>query len=367
MPLLCPLILAALIAGEIPHESPTVIKAEPLPELDAKFQDTEGWLGGDGVYSVALSDRRRLWLFSDTWVGSIRDGKRTRGSIVNNSVGVQDGQGKLAGVAFSVAKTDEGKPGALFVPPDGRGWFWLYAGTPAGEHLHVFLPRHEKTNEPGAFGFRAIDLWLGTIDNPGDDPTSWKVSYSKVPFAEFTAERKRSFGSALLCVGSNTYIYGYDEKPGKPFPARKLLVARVPSRKLADFGTWQFLGGRGEWMNEANQAEGLCEGLATEFSVSYLPQLKRYILVYTENGLSERIVGRFSSTPEGPWSEPVSLYNCPEMKRNKKVFTYAAKAHSCLSDGNELIVSYVANAFDIDTVLRDVNLYWPRFVRITFK
>jgi hypothetical protein len=355
-----------LIGAALPPEPPSVVKAEPFPELDAKFRRTEGWIGADGAFSCPVSDKRTLWLFSDTWVGSIRDGKRSDVAMVNNTIGVQDGTGSDAKLTFAIAHADDGKPKALFAPADGRGWFWLFAGTQTGDKLHVFLPRFEKTKESGAFGFHNVDLWLGTVGNPGDVPTAWKVHYSKVPFAEFTADRKRSFGSALLRVEDRIYIYGYDERPGKPFPSRKLLIGRVLVGKLADFKSWQFLAD-GKWKDAATDAVGLADGLATEFSVSYLPGLKQYVLVYTESGLSDRIVGRFSATPEGPWSEPVLLYKCPEMKQNKKVFTYAAKAHPHLASGNELVVSYVVNAYELGPVIADANLYWPRFVRIALK
>jgi hypothetical protein len=286
--------------------------------------------------------------------------------MVNNTVGIQDGMGSNAKLTFTIARTDGGNPKASFMPPDGRGWFWLFAGAKTGEKLNVFLPRFEKTKDGGAFGFRAIDLWLGTVDNPGDTPTAWKVNYSKVPCAEFTNDRKRSFGSALLRDRDHIFIYGYDEKPGKPFPSRRLLIARAPAEKLAEFTSWRFLAD-GMWKMDAADAAAQIDGLATEFSVSYLPGLKRYALVYTENGLSPRIVGRFSVSPEGPWSDPVLLYECPEMKRDKKVFTYAAKAHPHLAAGNELMVSYVVNAFELGPVVDDSRLYWPLFVRVTLK
>lgn len=363
MPLLA---LLALTGIALSPDPPTVVKAEPLPELDARFHRTEGWVGGDGAFSVPVSDKRTLWLFSDTWVGSIRDGKRSGVAMVNNTVGVQDGTGSDTKLTFAIARADDGKPKALFAPADGRGWFWLYAGIQAEDKLHVFLPRFEKTKEPGAFGFRNVDLWLGTVTNPSDTPTTWKVNYAKIPFADFRAEQKRSFGSALLRVEDQIYIYGYDEKPGKPSLSRQLLIGRVPADKLTDFGAWQFLAD-GKWKEDAAEAVGLVDGLATEFSVSYLPSLKQYALVYTERGLSDRIVGRFSATPEGPWSEPVLLYKCPEMKQSKKVFTYAAKAHPHLANGNELVISYVVNAYDLAPVMADAELYWPRFVRVVLK
>ena len=360
------LILVVSLAA--PPEPPTVVKAEPAPELEAKFRRTEGWIGADGAFSVPLSDKRTLWLFSDTWVGSIRDGKRKPEAMVNNSVGVQEGNGADAKITFAIAKGKDGKPGTLFVPPDGKGWFWLFGGYYSGGKLHVFLPRMEKTGAGGAFGFRGVDLWLGTVKNPLDEPTAWKIQYAKVPFAEFGKERTRSFGSAVLRVGDHAYIYGYEEKRGKPFGSRRLIVARAPADKLADFDSWRFLGDGGEWKRDVKDAVGQINGLGTEFSVSYLPERKQYALVYTERGLSERIVGRFAASPEGPWSEAVLLYRCPEMKQKKGVFTYAGKAHPHLAvRDNELVISYAVNSFELAPVINDAELYWPRFVRVRLK
>jgi hypothetical protein len=101
--------------------------------------------------------------------------------------------------------------------------------------------------------------------------------------------------------------------------------------------------------------------------VSYLPDLKRYALVYTENGLGERVVARFATSPDGPWGGPVLLYTCPEMKKDKKVFTYAGKAHPHLAGANELVISYATNSFDLGPVINNAELYWPTFVRVRLK
>jgi hypothetical protein len=365
------LILATLAAVGVPMDPPAagslpaVVKAEPDAALSAKFRPKDGWVGGDGAYSVALAETRHLWLFSDTWVGTVRDGKRKDVVMVNNTVGVQDGTGPDAKFTFFVQKSAAGKPTALFTPPDGKGWFWQFAGHHADGKLHVFLPRLEKAG-PGAFGFKHIDLWLGTVSNPDADPLKWKITYEKVPFATFEEKRKVSFGSAVLTAGEHVYVYGYEETPTKGWPARKLLVARVAKTQLAAFTSWRFYA-NGEWKAEVKDASGSASGLATEFSVTHLPGLKCYALVYTENGLSDRIVGRFAPAPEGPWSEPVLLYRCPEMKVDRKVFSYAAKAHPHLAGKNELVISYVVNAFELGPVINNADLYCPTFVRVQLK
>ncbi len=350
--------------GDLRRSRSSDAKAEPDEKLNAKFRRTDGWVGGDGAFSVPLSDKRALWLFSDTWVGTVRDGKRKDVTMVNNTVGVQDGSGPDAKFTFFVQKGDDGKPKAIFTPPDGKGWFWLFAGHHADGKLHVFLPRLEKSGTGGAFGFKAVDMWLGTVSNPQDEPTKWKIAYKKVPFADFAGERKVSFGSAVLTVGDYAYIYGYDERPTRFGPMRNLLIARVPKDKFADFDAWRFYV-EGEWKKDAKAARGFASDLGAEFSVSYLPGRKQYVIVTTERGLSDRIVGMFATSPEGEWSKPVLLYTCPE--KDKRVFTYAGKAHAHLATGNELVISYAVNSFDLAPVINNAELYWPTFVRVQLK
>jgi hypothetical protein len=357
---------ALFMALAAPPSAPMVEKAEPAPELDKLFRRTEGWIGADGAYSVPVSDKRTLWLFSDTWVGAIKGGKRKPDGLVNNSVGIQDAMGADAKVTFAIQKDDKGKYRAIFTPPDGDGWFWLFAGYHANGKLYVFLPRFEKTMGKGAFAFRGRDLWLGIVANPLDEPTKWKIKYKPVPFAEFGGSPKRSFGAAVLRVKDHVFIYGSEEKPGKPFASRRLLIARAPADRLADFDSWRFFC-NGEWKADVKEATVQTEKLGSEMSVSFLPGLKKYALVYSENGLSERILGRFADSPEGPWSDAIVLYTCPEMKKDKKVFTYAAKAHPHLATGNELVISYAVNSFELAPVINNAELYWPRFVRVTLK
>jgi len=358
--------LAVVFCLAAPPEPPRVANAATARELEAKFRRTEGWLGADGAFSVPLSDSRALWLFSDTWVGSIAGGKRKPVGLVNNTVGVQDGAGAGMQVTFAIQRDVLGKHQAIFVPPDGKGWFWLFGGYHADGKLHVFLPRMEKSGAGGAFGFKGMDLWLGTMSNPLDNPVKWNITYREVPFARFDKPPRRSFGSAVLRDDRFAYIYGYEEKPGKPFSTRRLLIARAPADKLTDFDSWRFLS-KGEWKPDVNDATPGMDGLGTEFSVSYFPGMKLYGLVTTENALSDKITGRFAASPEGPWSEPVVLYTCPEMKQDKKVFTYAGKAHPHLSSGKDIVISYAVNSYELAPVINNAELYWPRFVRVTLK
>lgn len=338
----------------------------PFAEQNALFAQTEGWIGADGAYSVALGPGRTLWLFSDTWVGSVRDGKRCDATIVNNSAAIQEGQGKSATIRFFVARGSDGQPRALISPKDGRGWFWLQAGAVAGGKLVVFLSQIESTGEPGVFGFRQIGQWIGLVDNPLEEPTSWRVSQIRLPYARFDAGREVTFGAALLQSEGILYVYGTDEdiRPGSR--ERFLILSRVPANKVADFAAWEFFHD-GEWSRDFDKASRLVPDMASECSVTYLPECGQYVLVYTERGLSERVLARTAAAPWGLWSDPETIYRCPEAGWDPRVLCYAAKAHGSLSSKDELVFSYVANSSDFWHVAADARLYWPRFVRLSLQ
>ena len=123
----------------------------------------------------------------------------------------------------------------------------------------------------------------------------------------------------------------------------------------------------GRWLEDYTQAERLCSGLANEYSVSYLRDTGRYVAVYSAGDSTDKIVARFAPNPWGPWNEPVVLYQCPEAQRQKNIICYAAKGHPAILTGpEELVISYIANSTDFDTMASDAGLYRPRFIKVRF-
>ena len=342
---------------------PSLLKGRPAPEMDALFQQTNGWIGGDGAYSVALTPERTLWLFSDTWVGNVRDGRRTNVTMVNNTLALQNGRGANANLQFIIRHDSDGKAVAFVTPEDKHGWFWLQAGVCIDEHLFLFLTQIEKTDAPGVFGFRQMGQSLGIVTNPLAPPFEWRVEQHRLPCTEFTSERHRTFGAATLVDGAYLYIYGTDEdiRPGKL--ERYLTVARVPTNQVSDFSAWRYYAG-GKWVIDFRKATRITDQMASECSVSFLPKIGRYVLVYTDQGLSPKIQMQTSPTPWGKWSVPITVFECPEMARDKRLFCYAAKAHPSQATDDELMISYVVNSFDVAQVVTDASLYWPRFIRV---
>ncbi|MFI5385664.1 MAG: DUF4185 domain-containing protein [Fimbriimonadales bacterium] len=339
-----------------------VLSAKPAPEIDALFQRSDGWIGGDGAYSVLLPGGRVAWLFSDTWIGKVRDGKRTDATIVNNTIGIQ--KSRLAPLDYAVAGDSAGKPRAQIVPEDGHGWFWQQAAGFANGKLYRFLNQVEKSGDPGVFGFRSVGLWLGVTAGVDGEPAAWHTRQIKLSNTLFEPTRTLVWGSSVLIQGETAYIYGTDEHRGDRGGQRHMVVARVPAAKLEDTAAWEYFDGKA-WSKDFRMAAHLAQFLATEHSVTRFGP--GYLAVYTLDGLSSKIVARYAEQPWGPWSESTTLYTCPEIAANPKAFTYAAKAHESLSRGDEVVLSYVANSTDFWEVARNARLYWPRFVRVKLR
>jgi len=362
--ILCLLALIfALACGPRPQ-----ISVETLPAYDALFQNREGWTGADGAYSIALADEKILWLFGDTWVGQIRDGRHVNAAIVNNSLALQHGKKPPETfLEFYYGKTLDGQPAAFIVPQETQGWFWIYHGILNSEGLFLFFVQIDRTAQDSVFGFKVVGNWLGHVANPDDPPMIWHTRQYKIPWSNFSVSGDTIFGSALLRMGGFFYIYGTTEEVRSGIRRKYMILARVSELKILNFDSWQFFA-EGQWVSDLSAASRLCADMANEYSVSFQPALGKYIAVYSPNSMSRNIAARMAPEPWGPWSEPVLLYQCPEENWADSIFCYAAKAHPEISIApDELIVTYVTNSTDFDTMVKDARLYRPRFLRVRFK
>jgi hypothetical protein len=344
------------------------IAVEALPQYDALFSNEDGWTGGDGVYSVLLNQHTIAWFFGDTWIGQLKNGQHVNATLVNNSVAIQHRRSPAeAEMDFYFGRAGDGSPAALIRPSDGRGWFWVFDGVMTAEGLYFFLIQVERTAGDAVFDFKVIGAWLGQVDNPKDSPSHWRIRQFKIPWTEFSVSRGILWGSAVLQVKNFLYIYGTVEDRKDAVHQKHMILARVPMSMLADFARWRFYAD-GNWVSDFTRASRLCENVPHEYSVSYLPALSQFAVVYSQDGLSKNILARLSPGPQGPWSDPIRLYQCPEAEWDDSIFCYAAKAHAILSEvPGELVITYIANSVDFNKTTNDARLYRPRFLRATFK
>jgi hypothetical protein len=345
---------------------------------DAFFTRTQGWNGGDAAYSVDLGDGRTLWLFADSFVGPVAEGRRAAGNrFINNAIAVHPtpdrGQAAAQDSAVFLWGADPaGQPAAWVRPSDPGRWYWPADAVVAGERLILTLWRIRKSDrEQGAFSFAHAGGAIGIVDDPRRPPREWTVRQFDNPHAteKTSSHGEIGWGGAIVKFDAPSnppqtllYIYGIKEAAWN----KKLLLARVGAGQVERFDRWEFLAEGGRWSTELADAATLAEGLANEFRVHPVEHAGRTIwtLTHSQPMLGTRIMVRTARSPTGPWSAPRAVYDVPNVKNQPGHFTYAAKSHPHLARPGELLVSYVVNTGDIWQTLKDASVYRPRFIRV---
>ena len=282
---------ALMLAGD-------ALPGQAAPELDALFQRTNGWIGADAAYSIPLSSNTTLWLFGDTFIGEIQNGRRTNAVMINNTLGLQRGTNRPE---FFHGPTRDGKPEAFFKPKDGRGYFWPMHGVRTDDGLWLFLHQIVNVKVGGPFGFKAIGCWLGHVPNPDDPPDRWKISQVQVPFTEIAPEGALFFGGGVMRDGPWIYFGGTDSRPEtkKHFGHGGLVLVRAPASRMGDFKQWRFLA-NGKWQKDFKKVTPVFADVASEFSLSYLPRAKKYAAVYMAGGIFGTMPNEASTSSSRP-------------------------------------------------------------------
>jgi hypothetical protein len=252
-----------------------------------------GWAGGDGAASLRLPDGRVLWLFGDTFTGSVTSAGR-RGSdarIVRNSVVVTDG--RCATVAA---------PGRDALPGRDGTWLWptqavvVSAGAAGSDTvLRVFAQRVRRTGG-GAFAFARTGTAVVTLTVPWDGvPRTGTVV--DLPAGDVL------WGAALVPDGATTWVYGTREVHEDLVFGRDLMLARAPTATVADPRTWTYRTATG-WSRDPADARPVRAG---RDGVSTVPSVSKiggsYVVVTkAQEFLDPVVVELRSATPWGPWT-----------------------------------------------------------------
>ncbi|MFH0760321.1 MAG: DUF4185 domain-containing protein [Bacteroidota bacterium] len=359
-------ILLAVLDCSCTRSGELQIRAESDEAYNALFMRTNGWTGGDVACTVTLSDSLTLWLFGDSWIGPVVGNRHQDAAMINNAVAFQHGKAVTPDKLEFYFGQSGGRPASLFLPPDGRGFFWLTGGGILTRNgLFLFATQIVKIDgDSSVFGFEGAGNYIFSIRNPMEEPFRWQTEMVRTPFYDITADGSEiSFGAPQFTDKGFVYIYGTCFR--KSDINRYMILARVPENDILQFNRWEFYTD-GKWQPDFRKAGWLCDRFGAEYSVSWHPGLKKYITIYSELGMSEKIIMRTSARPEGPWSGQQVIYNCPEAAWDKDYFCYAARAHPELSGPDELLVSYVCNSTDFWKMAGDARIYVPKFIRIKF-
>ena len=363
--------------------APTVTATVKDTTMDGMFTDyaddvsTSHWTGADGTYSAALPGHRELWIFSDTFLGTVNpDGSRSpvisdggTTPFINNSFVEEPGGDTNYADLTTIHGGTAASPTALMPPPDASHWYWagdaITSGTGGGVLQAVY--QEYKSTGTGAFDF-AWDRNVLARYAPGH--LSKPIDVTALPSATGVA-----WGVWLMRAGGYTYIYGVEDLGASKY----MHLARVAGDNLLG-APWQYYAGNGTWspseaaairLPDPSASDGYLH-IANEYSVSRLGNVYVLITQNTVTPLSPEIDAYFACSPAGPFVDKTAVYDEPETGHGGRngddpnVFGYNAHAHPEVSAGNKLLISYNVNSFVNTDLYSDASIYGPRFIDVTF-
>lgn len=341
-----------------------MLEASPLEELTAAFRHSSGWTGADGANSIPIHSQRTLWVFDDTFIGRIENGRRVAARMINNTFAWQALPATGQPMQF-FWRSEQAQPAAVLEPDDAASWYWPGDGRMVGGRLYMLAKRVRKqaAGEPG-FQFDWYGNDLLEIENPADEPTHWRWRRVALPSGGDSPQ----LSSACLVDDEFFYIYGL-------FPAaklaplkRSLAVVRIATSELAESKStaWQFWtddGTGGRWAETPKHLAVLFNDAAPEMTFTRVPGIKGLVATYTSLGMSAEIRVRIAERPEGPWSDPTVVYRCPEAAQ--KLHVYAAKAHPELATApGEMVITYCVNIGSLKEHVERPDVYRPHAIRV---
>ena len=316
-----------------------------LHYIDCHYQslfDTRGngWTGGDATYSTTLPDGRRIWLFGDTFLGTVNEDYTRPGGfpLINNTLVVETDN-----TLTTLYGGTEQQPEAYIKPPQSDDWYWPNDPTVVGENVQLLLSHMGRSGTGGMWDFHLESIDLAIISLADLSVSSVEV---KIPSDEIY------WGACVMEDVDYTYIYGVEDEGAEKFAH----VARAAGGDLTN--DWEFFNGT-SWQVEPT-THRIQSGVSNQFSV--FKRDNTYYLLTQRIVFGSEILLFESSNPTGPWTNERTLYCTPELGGN--IFTYNAFAHPDVPVGDDLFISYNVNSFNFGDLFDDVRNYRPRFIRV---
>ena len=307
---LIPIVVLALVATACLDASPlsaqatsycTSIVPSSAAEYAAAFdglRHTTSWLSADTAVAVPLPDGRAVWLFGDTYVGTLQsDGSIDPSSrFLNNSFVVQSGA--------CLTPLEGGQPAAprsLIPEPAPGEAYWPSSAVPENGVLRVFCTHIRRTGV-GPLDHAIVDMQVATFSLPG-------LALQGVQPLPFSTGPTQPFGSTSF-VDTDGTVYLYEENQGNVF------VARAPVGQIMVPGAWQFWGDRGTgatWVpNQANAVPMQWTNMphlipAPGAGPRAQPWVRRWGSGYLAtaklaNAVTDDVSVFTAPTPQGPWT-----------------------------------------------------------------
>ncbi|MAZ93830.1 MAG: hypothetical protein CMF58_05370 [Lentimicrobiaceae bacterium] len=308
-----------------------------------------GWVAGDATFSIYLPDNRTLWLFGDSFIGTVNEDSSLApgASMIRNCAIVQEDE-----IMFALYNGSFGEPEDFVSTnyPDST-WFWPEHGMVENDTLKIIFSEFGKTDGTPGWNFEYLNAWIIYLSYPGLE----YINQVKLPYFE---ENGVMYGDRLLEHDGYTYIFG--RKPVSPdYNIPMPHIARVPSGDI--LSEWEFYDGN-HWTSNSSSSKKISDQPVSQ-QYGVFKYQDKFVMITQEIWLGTHIYSMVSNQPYGPWSNLEVIYITPLPYED--MFTYNAYPHSQFNDNNELLVSYNSNG-DFFEIFNNIELYRPRFLRIPY-
>jgi len=337
-----------------------------------EFPLKEGWLGGDGIFSVPLNSGKTIWLFGDSFVSSQANSRteplnRLGAEMVANTLALS----KCGPQGFELNyywHKNSSPPQKPFFQGEGFKYWPIHGFEYAGK-LYLALERIQTTDAvENGFNFEITGVDLAVVSNPESPPPEWQITIKNL-----SENREIIPGIAMVREKGYLYLLSFQETPQKNHP---FLLNRIPISSLQQTPLpLEYLSQSKIWKQGLTgpDAQVLIPNGATEASLFYDPETKMWMIVHTSpEFLHSEIVIYQARELIGPWINKQVFTNFyPEMDKTQPLydtesFCYAAKAHPQFSNfkAHELLIGYACNSFHFNKLLQSTQLYRPQVKNI---
>ncbi|HEX5153526.1 MAG TPA: DUF5005 domain-containing protein [Parafilimonas sp.] len=359
---------------------PFTFSAAAAPEWTKLFERTSGWFGADGIFSIPLSGADKndnegndstLLIFSDTYIGEVKDGKPVNDTMINNTIAyIKGNDPDVSKIHFHYNTDANGKPVSFFTPQTSTTakpqLFWLGDGFVNKERdntLYIFGYKVERTGA-GVFDFIEPGVSIIAIPKGSKPPFNKQRQVETSLHINNKTLGEGNMGAGILvnttwsgAPSPDGYVYVY----GCTGNDKNLIAARVKPKDFEKLDEWKYWNGTG-WSNNKDDMKPITNAVSNELNVTPMKNGK-YILVFQVMGLSDKVGVRIGDSPVGPFSDIIEVWKAPEW--DKGLWTYNAKAHPNLSKPGELLISYNTITPDFwNDIKKDATIYHPRFIRL---
>jgi len=323
------------------------------------FKCTEGWIAGDGAYSIPVGDGKSLWTFGDSYIDSFDSSAQSVPCLF---------QARNAAMLFSIndpslkstLRNPAGNPTLFTYGTDNKYWFWPSSGFCNDDTVFVFLTRLRNTGVGGMWGFAGVDTnYVAKLS---------RADLSVIEYRILPATDSIVFGVSFIEQLDYTYIYGI--KPNGF--GNDLFVARF--RRAEIYSPWEYFTGE-EWNIDIKSIKKI----HSEFTASfYLCRIReKYVLITTEFSVNcdqgKHIYAASAGSPYGPFADQHSVWQVDDTLNGHLPFFYMANAHPEFDNGkDELLITYCINGYGscVETCVdnkMDPDVYRPKAIRVPFE